>query len=268
MFRSGRSFDAASTKVNERKIIMKRQVLILFVLAFVTSSVMPIASRACSGLVGDWRFNEGSGNNAFDASGFANHGTLGAAPNNPTWIAGSFGTALHFDGDDFVAIPNSPSLEPTALTVEAKVRSKVPYPSPKINPWGIAYVLAKGAYGCSFASYALYTGASGGLYFYIAGTSSFFLSPDAGRGIWDGEWHHVVGTYDGSAVRLYVDSVEVGTGTPASGGPIYGLGTTNDLFIATFQGTCDLSFVGDIDAVKIWSRSLSPCEIALRSMAD
>ena len=45
----------------------------------------------------------------------------------------------------------------------------------------------------------------------------------------------------------------------------YSLGTTNDLYIGTYHGSCNLSFVGDIDAVKIWSRSLSPCEIALRS---
>lgn len=244
---------------------MKKLLFTLFLLGYVTSTVMPGVGYACPDLVGDWRFNEGSGNSAFDASVFGNHGTLGAAPNNPTWTAGSFGSALHFDGDDFVAIPNSPSLELTTLTVEARVRSKHPYPPRDVNPWGISYVIAKGAYGCSYASYALYTGASGGLYFYISGTAGRFLSPDAGTGIWDGEWHHVVGTYDGSAVRLYVDGIEVGTGTPASGSIYYSLGTTNDLYIGTYHGSCNLSFVGDIDAVKIWSRSLSPCEIALRS---
>src|SRR5205823_14394762 len=34
-------------------------------------------------------------------------------------------------------------------------------------------------------------------------------SPDAGTGIWDGKWHHVAGTYDGAALRLYVDGHEV-----------------------------------------------------------
>ena len=33
--------------------------------------------------------------------------------------------------------------------------------------------------------------------------------------VWDGKWHHVAGTFDGSTVRLYVDGVQVGTGTPA-----------------------------------------------------
>ena len=245
--------------------ILKRLLILPVLLLYVTLTVIPGAGAACTELVGDWRFNEGMGNTAFDSSAFGNHGALGAAPSNPTWISGSFGSALHFDGDDFVAVPNSPSLEPTTLTVEARVRSKRPYLAPEFNPWGIAYVVAKGAFGCSTASYALYTGASGGLYFYIAGTAGRFLSPDAGVGIWDGQWHHVVGTYDGSAVRLYVDGLEIGTGTPASGTLLYSLGTTNDLCIGTYPGTCNLSFVGDIDAVKIWSRSLSPCEIALRS---
>ena len=41
--------------------------------------------------------------------------------------------------------------------------------------------------------------------------------------VWDGTWHHVAGTYDGAAVRFYVDGAQVGTGTPASGPIVYGL---------------------------------------------
>jgi Concanavalin A-like lectin/glucanases superfamily len=34
--------------------------------------------------------------------------------------------------------------------------------------------------------------------------------------VWDGKWHHAAGTYDGSTVRLFIDGVEVGRGTPAN----------------------------------------------------
>ena len=58
-----------------------------------------------------------------------------------------------------------------------------------------------------------------GLEFYISqnGGLTYAISPDAGAGIWDGNWHFVVGTYDGLNVRLYVDGKQVGNGTPVDG---------------------------------------------------
>ena len=68
-------------------------------------------------LVGLWRFNEGSGTNAFDSSGLGNNGVLsGENGNVPAWATGQtgFGGALWFtnDGTDhaYVAIPSSGSL--------------------------------------------------------------------------------------------------------------------------------------------------------------
>jgi hypothetical protein len=53
-------------------------------------------------LVGLWRFNESSGTNALDSSGFRNNGTLvGENGNVPGWVAGpaGFGGALWFTND-------------------------------------------------------------------------------------------------------------------------------------------------------------------------
>ncbi len=44
------------------------------------------------------------------------------------------------------------------------------------------------------------------------GGLSYNISPDAGTNIWDGNWHSVVGTFNGSEVDLYVDGKEVGSG--------------------------------------------------------
>jgi hypothetical protein len=53
------------------------------------------------GLVGWWKFDEGSGTVAYDSSGNGNDGNL---MNGPTWTDGKVGGALSFDGDSFVEI--------------------------------------------------------------------------------------------------------------------------------------------------------------------
>jgi hypothetical protein len=52
-----------------------------------------------AGLVGQWKFDEGSGTTAQDSSGLGNDGTLNGAPQ---WMAGYLDGALEFDGDDWV----------------------------------------------------------------------------------------------------------------------------------------------------------------------
>ena len=60
------------------------------------------------GLVGWWKFDEGSGTVAYDSSGNGNDGNL---TNGPTWSIGKIGGALSFDGvDDFVFLGNPPEI--------------------------------------------------------------------------------------------------------------------------------------------------------------
>ena len=70
------------------------------------------------GLVAEWHFDEGSSNILTDSSGNGNDGTIYGA----TWTTnGKFGTALQFDGNDYIVIPDSPELSGGAgknMTVE------------------------------------------------------------------------------------------------------------------------------------------------------
>jgi hypothetical protein len=219
--------------------------------AFAAAAAVPASALASSPLSGWWPLYENNGATAHDASGHQNTGTLSGAVQ---WAAGYFGAGLTFDGGTGqVDVPNSASLEPSsALTVTAYVKAAG---SPGVNK----YVIDKGASYCIAASYGLYTGANGGLEFYFSqnGGFTYYPSPDAGTGIWDGKWHLVVGTYDGSNVRLYVDGSQVGSGTPASGAIGYGLATSNDLQIGHYGGPCPNSdnFAGSIDEPTVWTQA-------------
>ncbi len=178
--------------------------------------------------------------------------------NSATFVPGMVGDAFTFTGTgaDYVSVPPHQSLEPETVTVDAWVRANG-------SPGNSCYIVAKGVDTCWAASYAFYT-RSGGLYFYIFNPSSnYVLSPGFGTSIWDGNWHHIAGTYDGSHVRLYVDGTQVGSGTPTNISIGYNLPTHNDLIIGGVLSTCGgpYAFRGDIDEVEIFSRALSADEI-------
>src|SRR5262249_8863334 len=147
-------------------------------------------------------FFKGEGN-ANDALGLHGGSAIGAVTYGP----GEVGQAFQFDSKSSgVIVPDFPALDSANVTVEAWVKSA--------GVTAYSYIVTKGAQGAAAASYALSTGAQGGLAFYVFNGTLFVLSPDAGKAIWDGNWHHVAGTYDGATVRLFVDGKEVGSGTP------------------------------------------------------
>jgi hypothetical protein len=209
--------------------------------------------------VGMWSFNEGSGAVARDYSGHHDNGTLAGLAQ---WTRGRFQGALGFNGETAaVDVPDSPSLEPAAVSVSAWVQSGA-------SPGDYRYIVDKGANGCLAASYGLYTGANGGLEFYVSTNEglSWTMSPDAGQGVWNGQWHNVVGTYEGSSVRLYVDGRQVGTGTPDAAPISYGLPSSNELAIGDYPSCAGLGFSGSIDEVKVFDRALGAQEIALGNL--
>jgi concanavalin A-like lectin/glucanase superfamily protein len=220
---------------------------------------LPATASAASPLRGWWPMNERSGQVVHDWSGNRNHGQLGSTPsaddNDPTWIKGifNFGSALRFDGNDFVTIPDSPALRPQRVTLSTWFRGGA-------SPGPFKYLVAKGADGCEAGSFALYTADSGNPAFYIYDGAAWVRSPGADASVWDGRWHHAAGTYDGTTVRLFIDGREIGSGTPASGAIQYNLPSTAMTF-GVYDGSCDLFLVGDIDGVSVWDRALPIGEI-------
>ena len=207
-----------------------------------------------SQLAGEWHLDDLG---AADSSG---HGLTGS-PASVALTDGRFGNAYRFSsGGALVRVPDSPLLEPQQLTVAAWVRSGSVTTSD--------YVIAKGGdSGCTNASYALSTGPSGGLVFSVRHSSSTnaHASPSVDpQVIWNGQWHAVAGTYDGAVLRIYVDGVQVGSGTQAVTTIPYGR-PEDSLTIGTYPAcpNSGFNFPGDVDEVRVYNRALTAAEVGV-----
>jgi hypothetical protein len=232
----------------------------LIALLIVTAS----AAAAPSTVVGQWRFDEAGGQTAIDDGPYGLDGRLGASdaadPKDPARIAGLSGGAVRFSDDSFVRLPTADELAPSTLTVEAVVRADQ-------SPGEYRYIISRGAQNCEASSYGLYTAKAGGIAFYVYNGSTYRVTPTAmPSDVWNGQWHHVAGVFDGSTVRLYVDGRPVGAPQPAAVTIAYGL-TTPDAYFGTYQGTCALPLSGDLDLVRIWRGPLAADYIGLLSDA-
>jgi hypothetical protein len=217
----------------------------------------PPASARVGGVGGLWFFDEGSGQVANDLSFNGNRGQLGATAGtdaaDPSWVSLPRllflkRAALRFSGAQSVRMADAPSLEPDGVTVLARVRST--------GAGQFRYLMSKGAFQCENASYGLYTGESGGLVFYVSDGTQVHLSADAGAGLWDGNWHTVMGAFDGQTIRLYVDGRIVGSPVAAAVSVYYGMPTGDDFYVGDYSGPCasPLGFIGDIDAAAVLGR--------------
>src|SRR5437763_13153535 len=101
-------------------------------------------------VVGNWRLDEGEGEFVGDSTGNRNNGQFSSLDHPLTWTDGrKLGlSALHFDGINTNAVktgsnPTSTVLEPSTITVEARVRSNDPNPINKPEDTRLnAYIVA------------------------------------------------------------------------------------------------------------------------------
>lgn len=219
------------------------------------SSVAPCNSS--DSLKGYWRMDELAENTALDYSSCnGNHGTL---VNQPGWANGIREGAVSFNGaNSYIEIPDSSSLDGmNALTVSVWVNlAKIPAP-------GKSYVLVGKDANSSQASYRLAINASGGGHFvvntggnwYGAGTKAEFT------GLVPGVWYHIVGVYDGTNVKVYINGSLQGTGSqPISGAIVNGTSPLRLGFSAA--SSTDIQVLnGRMDEVRIYNRALSVTEI-------
>jgi len=204
---------------------------------FTTSKV----ATPCSKAVGCWKFDEGSGTVAYDSSPYGNGGTIG---NGTAWTGGLYGSALFFDGvNDYVgaSIDNFNSQLTMELMFKSPAEQRFKFLVEKENSTN-AYL------------WGLYlTGNSTVLSTYVRLSNDSVISTSIYGGPWnESAWHHLVGTFDGRYVNVYVDglknSTDIGSTNTLAGG-------TGSLYIGAWNGN-NQWFNGTIDEVRIYNRAI------------
>jgi len=222
---------------------MRFYVCLSVVLLFLSAS---IAFSADEGLVGYWKFDEGVGDTAVDSSGNKNDAKI---VRGPEWVDGKFGKALKFDAGQRqkVEIPDSKTFAEitNAVTMEAWV-----------NPAGFSAWMSFGVKGD--ITYGMFIEPTQFVRMHYSDGST--LDTPAGA-IKANEWTHVVGTYDGKTVTIYLNGevkaqINANVAVPA-GAASYVIGGT--------QESRDW-YSGMIDEVKVYSRGLTADEVK-KSMA-
>ena len=199
---------------------------------------------------GNTKSYPGSGTAWTDLSGRGNNGTL---TNGPTYSSTNGGSVVFDAVDDYVTVPHNSNINLVdTVSLEAWV---------KYTTTTNTVLIEKSNDNTHYQLqiFAGYQGSPG-----IAGQLVFMLQPDSNNWVVsgiitnNGNWHHVVGTYDRGATtaKIYVNGILRNTNSSILTGP-----TTNaqPLLMGSRSGVS--GFGGSISGVKIYNRALSAAEI-------
>lgn len=207
-----------------------------------------------NGLIGWW---QGEGNFIDLVSG--NNGT---PLNGPTFISGKVGQAFHLDGtDDSIQIPDATRLKPANISVSAWV--KFDSLNSVTSDVGLQYILFKRGNG-PFEAFSLFklrgTGPDDRIHFLVGSNPTVNLRAAAVSTtvITTGQFYHLVGTYDGHDIKLYVNGV-LERVQPAN----FDIGYVNGkpLVIGGSGEPFNGRVRGDVDEVQIYNRVLSATDV-------
>lgn len=158
------------------------------------------------GLVGHWKLDELSGLIAADSSLIGNDGNYwdGAAPGASGPYPGVGAVAAEFDGSlSHVGIYDNGKYDTSGVI---SVASWVLFDTATADQSQQETIVARNDWGTQ-TGFALMTDQPYGdtVVFRVFNGSTYYDAGWTDSGIGAGEWHHVVGTFDGTTIRLYVD---------------------------------------------------------------
>jgi hypothetical protein len=201
--------------------------------------------------LGYWRLDEPVAGKVGDhgVNGLAGQTQGGVLP-GVTGATSDGDTAMAFDGSSgYISLGDPAILQSKQVSVEAWVNT---------TSQTTQVVVRKRGYG-----YVLVVGSNGQPIFGIDDASATLYSVTGSQAVNDGQWHHLVGTYDGSQVCLYVDGVQAGACQKA--GTIF---YSADLVaIGRDGGFAGNYFNGTIDEVAIYGKALTAAQVQRHFLA-
>jgi hypothetical protein len=195
-----------------------------------------------------------------DYSSFENGGVLGGGVSSaePSWQEDCVvGGCYNFDGSgDYVNVSSSSSLD---IENEITISAWIKVDSWTTNYWEGTIVGKDDWFDGNSHGYVLRVGQSGRLSFTIGKDNS----PDwpealSGSLMSAGNWYHVVGTFNGTHLKIYIDR-DLKVTTVVSQTLMET--STYDVKVGQSPFAPSRAFNGSIDEVKIYNRSLSPEQI-------
>lgn len=211
-------------------------------------------------VVYDWGMNEGSGNTTGSGD------FIGMLNGNTTWQQnGKVGADLHFGTSanglgGYVQVADSPSLQ---LTTQGTVQAWIYADS--LTPYAGAGIVHKG-------DKADFSDEAYSLQFWTGNTIALLVDSGPGQyklvktnfDLQTGQWYHVVGTWDSSGMRIYINgqlnnSNNTSVVAQNAGGNLNIGAQLSSSYSSSLQ---NLAFTGSIDEVKIYNTALSAEDIA------
>jgi hypothetical protein len=240
-----------------------------------TLTVNPLpAPNTTSGLVGWWKFDDGSGSStAADSSSSGDTGTLSGFVDGAftsMWVPGLFGNAINFDGDvsglNVVAVPNAGVAGPAVLDFSTNGASGSPVfslaawvNSPATNRAGA--VIARG------------TGGGGEQYVIEANTPNYrFFVRDISNAVYiaqspigpNGVWQHLAAVLNATNgyMNFYVNGALAAEAIPplslSTNASIQPMNIGNRQASTNAYG---IAFTGLIDDVRVYNRALTSADV-------
>ncbi len=197
-------------------------------------------------LRGVWHFDEGEGVKVFDSSGNKNHGII----SGPNWVEGKINNSLEFGGLRGYVLKSPFYIPSNQISVEFWIKTS----DTQKEGTPLSYAVSGQANEFLILDYRKFS-------IFVKG-----VQVTTGVGVNDGNWHHVVVTWQSSdgKVKLYKDGNEAYSGTLNPGaslspGGVLILGQEQDCLNGCFSS--NQAFLGFLDEVRIYNRILDANEV-------
>lgn len=229
---------------------------LLILLFFAVPAAGGQLSPNISGLIGYWKFNEGTGTTIVDYSSYGRNMTNG----NMGWANGIFSNCVYGGTSGPGAYTNTTIATPPYITMMAWINLPSSY---SLSGGFVVQQPVSNTGDTSPYHNASISSQRHATSKYISGSVNVANSQRTANCVvplsFFGRWHHIAVTYDGKMVRLYSDAVLCGT--YAYAGTIVSVNTP--FYVSGYRpgSTANRGVDGIVDELALFNRALSAGEI-------